>query len=336
MDKVKVSVIVPIYNAGIYLKKCLESLSNQTLKEIEIILVLDNPTDGSDKVAEEFALSDSRFFIVRNPHNQHIGDSRNNGLKVARGEYVAFCDHDDYVDSQMYEILYTHAINNKLDLVCSPAVIINNSVKKQMANYPTLSSELLPFIIMKGAIGAFSNKDDLKIFSSSGAIWSKLFKRSIIEEYKLSFVDTRKTTSEDIMFLIEFSYHCQLAGSVNKPLYYHVLEIGNTGATLSYHDSTKTINYLQYLHNFLYINSLLSNSDIKQRFNNTVIISSLISINKEYRYHKSMLKLWRVIKSLKKEPLIIRAFKDSKTCIFLHPTKTRKFLFLLLRRIICS
>lgn len=335
MDKVKVSVIVPIYNAGIYLKKCLESLSNQTLKEIEIILVLDNPTDGSDKVAEEFALTDSRFFIIRNPYNQHIGNSRNNGLKIARGEYVAFCDHDDYVDPKMYETLYTHAINNKLDLVCSPAVIVNNSVKRQMANYPTLSSELLPFIIMKGAIGASSNNDDLKVFSSSGAIWSKLFKRSIIEEYQLSFVDTKKTTSEDIMFLIEFSYHCQLAGSVNEPLYYHVLEIGNTGATLSYHDSAKTINYLRYLYNFLYTNSLLSNTDIMQRFNNTVIISTLISINKEYKCHKSIPESWRIIKQLKKEPLIIRAFKDSKTCIFLHPTKIRKFLFFLFRTIIC-
>ena len=85
---IKVSVIVPVYNAGVHLKKCLGSLSSQTLKEMEIILVLDCPTDGSDKVAEEFAQRDSRFRILRNSENLHIGNSRNEGLKVAKGETV--------------------------------------------------------------------------------------------------------------------------------------------------------------------------------------------------------------------------------------------------------
>lgn len=86
---IKVSVIVPVYNAGVHLKKCLGSLSSQTLKEMEIILVLDCPTDGSDKVAEEFAQRDSRFRILRNSRT-FISETRNEGLKVAKGEYVAF------------------------------------------------------------------------------------------------------------------------------------------------------------------------------------------------------------------------------------------------------
>ena len=80
-----VSVIVPIYNAGKYLYKCLDSLVNQSLRDIEIIAVLDCPSDGSDKIVEEFAAKDSRIKIVSNKENQHIGKSRNVGLKFARG-----------------------------------------------------------------------------------------------------------------------------------------------------------------------------------------------------------------------------------------------------------
>lgn len=331
MDKVKVSVIVPIYNAGVYLKKCLESLSAQTLEELEIILVLDCPTDGSDKVAEEVAKCDSRFRILRNLKNLHIGNSRNEGLKVAKGEYVAFCDHDDYVAPTMYATLYEFAVSKQLDMVCSPAVIVRNSEERQMENYPPLSPELLPFSILKGAVGTSSYDDELKSFSSSGAIWCKIFKRSIIEKYGLYFVDTRKVTAEDLMFLIEYSYHSKRAGTVNESLYYHVLEIGNTGATLSYHDSEKIINYLRYLYDFLNVNSLFSNSDIRQRFINSVRIQSLIALNKEFSCHNSIINLWNIIREFRKESFVREAFNDSSFCVFMHPTAKRKILFKMLR-----
>ena len=92
----KVSIIVPIYNAGKFLEKCLDTLVNQTLKDIEIILVLDCPTDGSDRIAREYAEKDPRIRLIVNEQNLNIGLSRNEGLKIARGEYIGFSDHDDY------------------------------------------------------------------------------------------------------------------------------------------------------------------------------------------------------------------------------------------------
>ena len=91
----KVSIIVPIYNAGKFLEKCLDTLVNQTLKDIEIILVLDCPTDGSDRIAREYAEKDPRIRLIVNEQNLNIGLSRNEGLKIARGEYIGFSDHDD-------------------------------------------------------------------------------------------------------------------------------------------------------------------------------------------------------------------------------------------------
>ena len=106
MGTPKVSIIVPVYNAGSYFSKLLDSLTGQTLKEIEIILVLDCPTDGSDRVAEEYAARDGRIVLVRNRENLHVGFSRNEGLKIARGEYIGFCDHDDWVEPEMFEKMY--------------------------------------------------------------------------------------------------------------------------------------------------------------------------------------------------------------------------------------
>ena len=101
----KVSIIVPIYNAGKFLEKCLDTLVNQTLKDIEIILVLDCPTDGSDRIAREYAEKDPRIRLIINEQNLNIGLSRNEGLKIARGEYIGFSDHDDWRELDMYEII---------------------------------------------------------------------------------------------------------------------------------------------------------------------------------------------------------------------------------------
>ena len=117
MGTPKVSIIVPVYNAGSYFSKLLDSLTGQTLKEIEIILVLDCPTDGSDRVAEEYAARDGRIVLVRNRENLHVGFSRNEGLKIARGEYIGFCDHDDWVEPEMLEELYKKAKEEDADMV---------------------------------------------------------------------------------------------------------------------------------------------------------------------------------------------------------------------------
>ena len=92
----KVSIIVPVYNAGIYLKGCLDSILQQTLCDIEVILILDCPTDGSDVICQKYAEKDNRIRIIWNEKNLHIGLSRNKGLEIATGEYIAFSDNDDY------------------------------------------------------------------------------------------------------------------------------------------------------------------------------------------------------------------------------------------------
>ena len=105
----KVSVIVPVYNAAAYLPHCLDTLTCQTLKELEIILVLDCPTDGSEKIAEDYAARFPQIRLLYNEKNLHAGESRNRGLDVATGEYIGFVDADDFVEARMFEDMYLTA-----------------------------------------------------------------------------------------------------------------------------------------------------------------------------------------------------------------------------------
>ena len=93
MNYPKISIILPVFNAKKHIKKCIETLLNQTLQEIEIIAVLDCPTDGTAEIILEYAKKDKRIIIVQNKHNLHIGESRNIGLLHARGEYIGFSVH---------------------------------------------------------------------------------------------------------------------------------------------------------------------------------------------------------------------------------------------------
>lgn len=114
---VKVSIIVPFYNVEKYIEKCLTSLVNQTLEEIEIILVNDGSKDNSIKVAKDFEQKYPAKIRYYEKPNGGLGDARNFGIKFAKGEYIAFLDSDDYVEPTMYEEMYEMAIKEKSDMV---------------------------------------------------------------------------------------------------------------------------------------------------------------------------------------------------------------------------
>ena len=107
-SNVKVSIVVPIYNAELYLKQCLDSIINQTLKEIEIICVNDGSTDKSAKIVEEYAKKDNRIRVITKT-NTGYGNSMNIGFDAAVGEYVGLIESDDFVDKEMFATLYNVA-----------------------------------------------------------------------------------------------------------------------------------------------------------------------------------------------------------------------------------
>ena len=125
-ERYKVSVIVPVYNVEKYIRKCLESLVNQTLQDIEILVVNDGSPDNSQKIIDEFVekYPDKVFSYVKK--NGGLGDARNYGIDRARGEFIGFVDSDDWVDEKMYETMYEYAVKERHDIVICDFIEIND------------------------------------------------------------------------------------------------------------------------------------------------------------------------------------------------------------------
>ena len=189
----KVSVIVPLYNAEDYLNKCLTSLINQTFSDIEIICIDDGSTDDSMKILKEFAENDERIIIVKKEHS-NAGEARNEGLRIARGQYLAFTDADDFAEPDMIERAYKTAEKQSADIVWFRSRMYDHFLS-EYADCPwTLRPHEMP------ANRPFSASEaSEKIFNMGSCTpWDKLFKSSFIFDNGITFQSV--TTSNDMVF----------------------------------------------------------------------------------------------------------------------------------------
>ena len=277
---VKISIIVPVYNAGEHFRKCLDTLVNQTLQEIEIILVLDCPTDGSDKVAYEYAARDNRIKVIKNEVNLHIGLSRNKGLDYASGEFVGFSDHDDYRSLDMYEKLFNTAKLTGSSIVASG---YGTDKVEQISKiyYPIESQFINKDFMIKLLVGGYNVNEEWNFFILNGGMWNKIYKRSMLEYSKIRFVDNRKTTYEDLLFLTECCIETNTIALVNEVFYYHKEEIGNTSSLYFFNDFRLVKNYILTLQKILKDNNLFER--YKKDFYKTVVNMGLIATNNELK-----------------------------------------------------
>jgi glycosyltransferase involved in cell wall biosynthesis len=221
-----VSIIVPIYNVEKYLHRCVDSLLNQTNRNIEIILVDDGSNDRCPLFCDEYAEKDSRVKVVHRI-NGGLGYARNSGLDLAKGEYIGFVDADDYVDADMFEIMYNVAFKNNADFVrvdnykeTIEGVVLN-------ANYvPSLKEgnyerEKILSDLLYPQFGMLPGDSGDKYVSCS--VWRNIYKREIIEKYSIRFVSERDLISEDIPFNLDFMYHSQKAYVINKKFYHYII-----------------------------------------------------------------------------------------------------------------
>lgn len=112
----KISVIIPVYNTEKYLKRCLDSIINQTFKNLEIIIVDDGSTDSSPQICDNYAESDDRIRVIHKT-NGGLSSARNAGIDIATGIYISFIDSDDYIDIKYFEILYSNIISSRRNCV---------------------------------------------------------------------------------------------------------------------------------------------------------------------------------------------------------------------------
>lgn len=205
-SNIKVSVIVPVYNAEKTLKDCVVSICEQTLKEMEIILVDDGSSDFSDAICDELAKDDNRILVIHK-ENGGAGEARNTGIKHARGEYIGFVDADDYVGKNNFMNLYVTARLREFDACiggCTEHSLKNIVEQKHcfagrvFENKISIMEEYVPSII-----GPDCNGENC----GGASVWRGIYKSSLIKQFDIKFPSENDCFSEDTIFNIEFMRH---------------------------------------------------------------------------------------------------------------------------------
>ena len=200
MENPKISIIVPVYNVEKYIRRCLDSIAAQTFTDWECICVDDGTPDTSGKLCDEYAQKDSRFVVIHK-ENGGVSSARNVGLDAAKGEWICFCDSDDWVEKEMLEILYNASIENNAEVVVSGFRITDKH-----ANY----QEFLP------SAGWLSMPRDFQSYFN--APWGKLYRKAIILENKIYFPEGI-TLAEDLYFNFNIFFTYKRIFGIDKPLY---------------------------------------------------------------------------------------------------------------------
>ena len=214
-SNVKVSVIIPIYNAYDYLRPAMDSVLDQTLKEIEVICIDDGSTDHSLDIIKAYQASDERVRIVTE-NNAGVSIARNKGIVRTRGEYVIFLDADDFFEPTLLEKLYTEAQKNDLDIsVCKFDYYHNKS-----SSFSAQPEEDHGNIFTPGAVVSKNEYPDFILQSTSGYVWNKMFRTSFIKDKELVFAP-ELYVFEDVHFVSTALSLAERVGRIDDVLVHH-------------------------------------------------------------------------------------------------------------------
>lgn len=209
----KISVIIPVYNVECYLKECLDSVVNQSLRDIEIICVNDGSKDLSLNILKEYSNKDSRIRLI-NKINGGYGSACNAGFKEAKGEYIAIVEPDDFIALNMYETLYKSAVDNDADVVKS-AFYENYDTQelKKLKKVNWSEKQNLP-------TGVFQIKDCPLFLYFHPSVWSCIYKNEFIKKHKISFVEAKGSGWTDNPFQVQTLCLAERICYINEAYYY--------------------------------------------------------------------------------------------------------------------
>ncbi len=211
MEDIKLSIIIPVFNSEKYLTQCIESAVDQTLSEIEIIIINDGSTDESRKIIQSFATKDKRILFI-DAKNEGVSAARNKGIRIAKGEFIGFIDSDDWIEPRMYELLYGQAKETGSDLaICNMNIVTDNNEYERL----TLSNKVLDI-----ANERLPKLVDLMRFKYDYSACNKIYSNKIIQENKLNF-DGSVRIYEDLFFNCCYFQYSQKAVVINKNFYYY-------------------------------------------------------------------------------------------------------------------
>ncbi len=217
----RVSVIVPIYNGEKYLRQCLDSLANQTLDSYEVICINDGSTDGTREILEEYMTRYPSVFRVFHISNSGAWNARERGIQEAHGEYIGFCDCDDYVEISMYETLYNRAVESESDMVVCAFQRVDGVTNK------VVSTEMTQY--KDKVFDTNQSKDVLPVVNT--ALWNKLIRRDIVAKHVV--LDKKPRVAEDMMFLLSLYPRIHRLAFCEEPLYTYFVREGSAMSRVS-------------------------------------------------------------------------------------------------------
>ena len=243
MNNPLISIIVPIYNVEKYLSKCIDSIINQTLENIEIILVNDGSTDSCAEIIESYANKDNRIKVI---HKKNGGQSsaRNMGLDIAKGEYIGFVDSDDWLHYDMYENMYKSIKNANSDMcVCGRE---EYSEDGKLGYQNKLIDEIID-------LDKYDIKDYISnklFYKHTVVVWNKIYKREIIKNNMIRFEDVSYVGSEDALFNYQYLMHAKIITSINKIGYSQLSRMGSTATTYRPGYMKRTSNMIECMYKY--------------------------------------------------------------------------------------
>lgn len=210
----KVSVVVPVYNVELYLKRCLDSLVYQTLKDIEIVVVDDGSTDNSWDIINHYAKSYPKKVFAYQKKNGGLSDARNYGIERCHGDFIGFVDSDDYADLDMFEKLYNKAISKNFDVtVCDIRLVYDNTSKE---------------ISSKVETDLFSKEDiKMQMIDIYPTAWNKLYKKELFDNVLFK----KGVWYEDVEFLYRLFPYINSIGTIKVPLINYTQRVGAISKT---------------------------------------------------------------------------------------------------------
>lgn len=304
---IKVSVIVPIYNNEFSLKKCLESIAMQTLKEIQIILVNDGSEDSSGDICDEYEKKDNRIEVYHNS-NQGVSEARNFGIKKAKGKYIMFVDADDTVDNLMLEVLYDMTVTIDTDLViCGHRSVYinqgrNNVVLHQPPNFDGSTNKFLERI-----------EDYLNSESVQGPC-GKLFKTSIIKNHKVTF-PLDYSFGEDTLFVYNYlSFTKRICAT--SMIFYSYYKLNNNSLS-SKPRNDKILVYLKLYEELENLMGLFNAYSLNKHLLNEKIRLAAITSAYDFFIHKNITRkeIIRNIQIIFSNPKVQTSFKNNPRSI---------------------
>jgi CDP-glycerol glycerophosphotransferase len=279
----KVSVIIPVYDVEKYLRECLDSVINQTLRDIEIICVNDASPDKCTEILNEYSLKDNRIKIATHQNNQGLGPARNTGISLATADFIAFVDSDDFITSDMIENLYEAITSNDTEMAwCGTSIVSEQGCVIQYDYIP------------EGVWNVAEILENEQLYPGILPVWNKIYKRQLFQGIKQLPI-----ISEDQPAIAEYLTFCEKIVTLSEPLYYYRKRKGTL--------SNSKRNMYELWDHFFYSHELFFQY-LKRRFSDTNIFKKQIIL-------RNFSTLWRISNlELMKTP----AWKEQEKHILQH------------------